>query len=71
MAVALTAQELGNLGLDGGLHEQAHAEAGHLLQYVAELPLGTEQVVYLGADTLDGRYSYGHGCGFLSLLARL
>src|SRR5215212_11811773 len=23
-------EELGDLGLDGGLHEQAHAEAGHL-----------------------------------------
>jgi hypothetical protein len=31
VAVALTAQKLGDLGLDGGLHQQAHPEAGHLL----------------------------------------
>ena len=53
VAVALTAQKLGDLGLDRGLHQQAHPEAGHLLQHLAQLPLGTEQVVYPGADALD------------------
>ena len=53
VAVSLTAQELGHLGLDGGLHQQAHPKPGHLLQHFAQLPLGAEQVVYLSADTLD------------------
>ena len=42
MGVALTAQELGDLGLDGGLQQQAHAEAGDLLQHVAQLTFGSE-----------------------------
>jgi hypothetical protein len=53
VAVALTAQKLGDLGLDGGLHQQAHPEPGHLLQHLAQLPLRAEQVVYLRADALD------------------
>jgi len=28
--------------------------AGHLLEYLAQLPLGTEHVVYIGADARDG-----------------
>jgi len=71
VGVALPAEELGDFCLDGGLQEQAHAEAGHLLQHVAEVTLGGEQVVNVGADALDGGYSGGHGCGFLSLLGRL
>ena len=50
---------------------QAHAEPGHLLKDLAEVTIGGEQVVDVGADALDGGYSCGHGCGFLSLLARL
>ena len=53
VAVALPAQKLGDLRLDGGLHQQAHPEPGDLLQHFAQLPLGAEQVVYLGADALD------------------
>jgi hypothetical protein len=53
VAVALTAQELGDLGLDRGLHQQTHPEAGHLLQHFAQLPLGAEQLVYVSADPLD------------------
>lgn len=53
VAVAFTAQKLGDLGLDGSLHQQAHPEPGHLLQHLAQLTLGAEQVVYLRADALN------------------
>jgi hypothetical protein len=53
VAVALPAQKLSDLGLDRGLHQQAHTDPGHLLQDLAQLPLGVEQVVYLGADALN------------------
>jgi hypothetical protein len=53
VAVALPAQELGDLGLDGSLHQQTHPKAGHFLQHFAQLPLGAEQVVYLRADALN------------------
>jgi hypothetical protein len=66
--VALPAQELGDLGLDGGLHQQAHAEARHLLQHDAAVTVRAEQFVDLGADELDGGHSRGHGCGFLLCL---
>ena len=71
VGVALPAEELGELGLQGGLEEQAHADTGHLLQDLAEVAVRGEQVVDVGADALEGGYSCGHGCGFLSLLARL
>ena len=57
-------QELGDLGLEGRLHEQANAQVGHLLQDLAELTVGGEQLVDVGADALDGGYSFRHGCGF-------
>ena len=50
--VAVAAQELGNLGLQGGLDDQPHAEAGDLLQDLAEILLGGEQLVDLGAYAL-------------------
>jgi hypothetical protein len=53
--VALPAQELGHLGLNGGLHHQPHAQPGDLLQHLAEFLLGGEQLVDLGADALDSR----------------
>ena len=53
MGVALPAQELGDLGLDGGLHQQAHPEPGHLFEHLAELTLRGEQVVDVSADALD------------------
>jgi len=46
--------------LAGGLEQQAGTQAGHLLQHLAEDSLGGEQVVYLGADALGGRYSCSH-----------
>ena len=55
--VAVPAQELGDLGLQRGLDEQAHPEAGDVLEDLAKLTLGGEQVVDLGADALGGRYS--------------
>ena len=57
--------------LDRGLHQQAHTETGHLLQHLPEVTLRPEQVVDLGVDALQKGYSGRHGCGFLSLLARL
>jgi hypothetical protein len=61
--VTLTAQELGDLGLERGLHQQANSEAGNVFEDVAEVPVGSEQLVDVGADALDGRYSGGRGCG--------
>jgi hypothetical protein len=71
VGVAIPAEKLGDLGLDGGLHEQAYAHAGHLLEDLAEVTFGGEQLIDVGADALYGGYSCGHGCGFLSLLAGL
>ena len=71
VGVALPAQELCDLGFDRGLDEEAHAEAPDLLQDVGQVTVGGEQVVDVGADALQGGYSGGHGCGFLSLLGRL
>jgi hypothetical protein len=53
VAVALPAQELGDLGLDRGLHQQTDTETGDLLQHLTQLPFGAEQVLYLGADAFD------------------
>jgi hypothetical protein len=53
MGIALPTQELGDLGLDCGLHQQAHSEPGHLFKHLAELTLGGEQVVDVSADALD------------------
>jgi hypothetical protein len=53
--VAVAAQELADLGFDGGLHDQPHAQPGDLLQDLPEVLLGGEQLVDLGADALDSR----------------
>jgi hypothetical protein len=37
--VAVTAQELADLGLQGGLHDQPHAQPGNLLQDLPEVLL--------------------------------
>ena len=55
MGVALAAKELGDLGLQGSLHQQPHPQAGDLLHDLPELPLGAEQLVDLGAHALEGR----------------
>jgi hypothetical protein len=62
--IALPPQELSDLGFEGGLHQEAHAEMGHFLEDFTELTLGGEQLVDVGADALDGGYSFRHGCGF-------
>jgi hypothetical protein len=50
--VAVTAQELADLGLQDGLHDQPHAQPGNLLQDPPEVLLRGEQLVDLGADAL-------------------
>ena len=68
MGVALPAEELGDLGLDRSLDEQAHAEASDLLQHVAQVTVGGEQVVDVGADALQGDTRVDTGVGsFLCL----
>ena len=57
-----SAQGLGHLGLQGRLHHQAHAQAGHVLQDRGQVTLRCEQLIYLGADALRRRYSFRHGC---------
>ena len=59
--VAVPSQELGDLGLEGTLHQKADAQVGHFFQDLAELTLGVEQLVDVGADALDGGYSFRHG----------
>ena len=56
------AQELRDLGLQGGLEHQPHAEPGDLLKDRREVTVGAEQLMDLGADALDRRYSSCHGC---------
>jgi hypothetical protein len=53
--VAVAAQELADLGFHGGLHHQPHAQPGDLLQHLAEVLLGGEQLVDLGTDALGSR----------------
>jgi len=62
--VAVPAQKLGDLGLQGGLQHQPYRQAGHLLEVLGQAaPLGTgDQLVDLGTDALAGRYSCSHGC---------
>ena len=55
--VAVPAQELGDLGLEGRLHQQADAQLGYLFEDLAEVAIGGEQLVDVGADALDGGYS--------------
>jgi hypothetical protein len=59
--VAVTAEELGHLGLQRGLHQQLRAEPGNIFQDLRQCPVLTEQVVDPGADTLGRGYSIWHG----------
>jgi hypothetical protein len=52
--VAGPPQELLDLGLQGGLHQQPHAQAGDLLQDRGQVTIGREQLVDLGAGALGG-----------------
>src|SRR5205085_5564595 len=59
--VALAAEELGDLGFQGGLHQQLRAEPGHLLQDLRQLPARSEQLVDVAVDALGRGYSVWHG----------
>jgi len=52
--ITVAAQELGDLGLQGCLHQQLRAEPGHLLQDLRQRPILSEQVVDLGMDAIGG-----------------
>jgi hypothetical protein len=52
--VAGPPQELLDLGLQGGLQQQPHAQAGHLLKDRGQVTIGREQLVDLGAGALGG-----------------
>jgi len=60
--VPVAAEELGDLGFQGGLHQQLGAEPGHLLQDLRQRPVRTKQLVNVVADTVSRRYSNRHGC---------
>jgi hypothetical protein len=60
--VAAPAEELGDLGLEGGLHQQLRAEPGHLLQDLRQRPVLGEQAIDVAVDTVGRRYSCRHGC---------
>jgi hypothetical protein len=62
-SVAVTAEELGDFHLQRGLQQQAGAEPGDVFQDLAEITVGGEQLVDLGADALHRGYSCGHGRG--------
>jgi hypothetical protein len=65
--VAITAEEGGDLCFQGGLEQQAGAEPGNLLQGLAQILVGGEQLVDLGADALVGDTRAGTGVGLLSV----
>jgi hypothetical protein len=52
--IAITAEEGGHLCFQGGLQQQAGAEPGDLLQRLAQILVGGEQLVDFGADALGG-----------------
>jgi hypothetical protein len=62
--VAVTAKERGDLGLQRGLEQQPRPEPSDLLEDLTQVTgrVG-EQLVDLGADALDRRYSCRHGRG--------
>jgi hypothetical protein len=62
--VTLPTQERGDLSFQGGRQEQPGSEPGDLLDHLGQVTGGIgEQLVDLGADALDRRYSCGHGRG--------
>jgi hypothetical protein len=52
--VAGPPQELLDLGLQGGLHQQPHGQPGNLLKDRGQVTIGREQLVDLGAGALGG-----------------
>ena len=73
LVIESTAQlQLGDLGFEGGLHQQLGAEAGHLLQDLRQRTVLGEKFIDVVADTVSGRNSARHGRGsFLRDLAVL
>ena len=70
--VTVPAEELSDLGFEGGLHQQLGAEPGHLLQDLRQRTVLGEQFIDVVADTVSRRYSDRHGRGsFLRRLAGL
>ncbi|WP_307832763.1 hypothetical protein [Planomonospora sp. ID91781] len=61
--VAGAAEEGVDLGFDGGLDDQAGAQAGDVFEDLDEVAAVGEQGVDFGADGLGGGYSTGHGRG--------
>jgi hypothetical protein len=61
--VPVAAEELGDLGLQGGLHQQLGAEPGHLLQDLRQRPVSSEQLIDVATDTVGRQYSVCHGRG--------
>ena len=59
--VTVTAEELGDLGLQRSLHQQLRAEPGHVFQDLRNLPVLAKQLVDPGADTVSRGYSIWHG----------
>jgi hypothetical protein len=59
--VPVTAEELGDLGLQRGLHQQLCAEPGHVFQDLRQLLVLSEQLVDVAADTVGRGYSLRHG----------
>jgi hypothetical protein len=52
--VAFAAEELGDLSLQGRLHQQLGAQAGDFFKDLRKLPILGKQGVDLGADTVGG-----------------
>lgn len=52
--VAFAAEELGDLSLQGRLHQQLGAETGDFFKDLRQLPILGKQGVDLGADTVGG-----------------
>jgi hypothetical protein len=54
---AYRSRPFGDLRLEGGLEEKRDSEPGYLLEDVAELTAGAEELIELGTDALGGGYS--------------
>jgi hypothetical protein len=52
---AVAAEEVADLGLQGGLQPQPHAEPGDLFQDQSKILAAGEQLIDLGADTVGRR----------------
>jgi len=55
--IAVTAEKLGDLGFESGLHQQLGPEAGHLRQDLWKRPVLGDQLINVVANTDSRRYS--------------